>query len=392
MVSKYKRSGWFNESHRHSLARQGIKTSQKINYSTHRQRRDALIGGVGGLLVAGPIGAVAGAGAGYVVGSEKKKVHYSAEDTLKHEWLTDKRAVEAYEKNNTVIRIYQDDNPESPDDWKDDNLFLVHYHRDFEIDRDSIITKDDTRKWYQGEKIPQEKDYYIFPVEAYIHGGVSLAFSQQGNFPDRQWDVSHVGLILASKKEFKSKEKAKESAKGLLETWNQSLSGDVYGFDVSDPKTGESIESVWGFYGIDEVKKEAEDVAKNYDPKKIPIKPGQRKLVDYSTHRQRKDAVIGGVAGLLVAGPIGAVAGAGIGYGVGSKKKKKVNYMMGASYSTKKDLKESVGKPLRFVETSLFGQEYKDDGTFTVVGPDAYNDRKWYATVTMKNGLIEKVK
>jgi hypothetical protein len=71
-------TGWFNESHRHSLARQGIKTSQKINYSTHRQRRDALIGGVGGLLVAGPIGAVAGAGAGYVVGSKKeKKVNYA---------------------------------------------------------------------------------------------------------------------------------------------------------------------------------------------------------------------------------------------------------------------------------------------------------------------------
>jgi len=66
--------------------------------------------------------------------------------------------------------------------------------------------------------------------------------------------------------------------------------------------------------------------------------------------------------------------------------------MMGASYPTKKVLKESIGKPLRYVETSMFGEEYKPNGTFCVVGPDPYRNRKWYAEVTMENGLIKKVK
>ena len=65
--------------------------------------------------------------------------------------------------------------------------------------------------------------------------------------------------------------------------------------------------------------------------------------------------------------------------------------MMAATYKTKKELKESVGKPLEYVETSFFGPEYKADGTFCVVGPAPYN-RKWYAEVTMKDGLIAKVK
>ena len=65
--------------------------------------------------------------------------------------------------------------------------------------------------------------------------------------------------------------------------------------------------------------------------------------------------------------------------------------MMGATYATKKELKAAVGQPLRYVETSMFGQEYKADGSFTVVGPDAYRNRKWYATVTMRAGLIERV-
>lgn len=65
--------------------------------------------------------------------------------------------------------------------------------------------------------------------------------------------------------------------------------------------------------------------------------------------------------------------------------------MMGASYSTKKELKANIGKPLRYVETSMFGQEYKESGSFCVVGPCPYTSRKWYAQVTMENGLIKKV-
>ena len=64
--------------------------------------------------------------------------------------------------------------------------------------------------------------------------------------------------------------------------------------------------------------------------------------------------------------------------------------MMGASYKTKKELKLAVGQPLRYIETSFFGEEFKADGTFCVVGPSP-TVRKWYASVTMQGGLIAKV-
>ncbi len=64
--------------------------------------------------------------------------------------------------------------------------------------------------------------------------------------------------------------------------------------------------------------------------------------------------------------------------------------MIGVLYKFKKDLKKSVGKPLKYVETSIFAPEYNEDGTFAVVGPSPYV-RKWYAQVTMKDGLIQKV-
>lgn len=63
---------------------------------------------------------------------------------------------------------------------------------------------------------------------------------------------------------------------------------------------------------------------------------------------------------------------------------------MGATYKTKKALKASVGKPLRYIETSVFGPEFMRDGSFCVVGPSPL-ERKWYAVVTMEDGLIKVV-
>jgi len=65
--------------------------------------------------------------------------------------------------------------------------------------------------------------------------------------------------------------------------------------------------------------------------------------------------------------------------------------MMGALYPTKKALKENIGKPLRYTETSMFGEEYRANGTFCVVGPSP-TIRKWYAEVSMHDGLIARVK
>lgn len=68
-----------------------------------------------------------------------------------------------------------------------------------------------------------------------------------------------------------------------------------------------------------------------------------------------------------------------------------------STIKTKKSLKALKGtafKPWNFVETSLFGTEMPDEdgsGRFTVVGPDAFRSRKWFAEVVVKDGVITKV-
>jgi hypothetical protein len=62
-------------------------------------------------------------------------------------------------------------------------------------------------------------------------------------------------------------------------------------------------------------------------------------------------------------------------------------------YPSKKVLKEQVGKPLKYQETSLFGPEYKSDGMITVCNRPHITGmgREFFAQVYMEAGLIKKV-
>ena len=67
--------------------------------------------------------------------------------------------------------------------------------------------------------------------------------------------------------------------------------------------------------------------------------------------------------------------------------------MMGiGGFKTKKALKGHVGQDVEghLIETSMFGAEYKGNGTYAVVGPDPYV-RKWFAQITIEDGKLTKV-
>ena len=108
-----------------------------------------------------------------------------------------------------TIRIEQDENENSPEEWGNNDLFLVANHKDFFVKSpvDGINLETPIAE--------MEKEWWIMGLEAYIHSGVVLALSREGNFPDRQWDVSQLGAVFASKKEWKTKQEARKAALGL---------------------------------------------------------------------------------------------------------------------------------------------------------------------------------
>jgi hypothetical protein len=81
--------------------------------------------------------------------------------------------------------------------------------------------------------------------------------------------------------------------------------------------------------------------------------------------------------------------------------------MMIFNYASKKQMKEHIGEPLDYTETSMFGNEYLADGSFigcnrpyspeypkhaVRTGGAGKRGREFFATVTMKDGLIASVK
>lgn len=72
----------------------------------------------------------------------------------------------------------------------------------------------------------------------------------------------------------------------------------------------------------------------------------------------------------------------------------KEHKMIVFNYPSKKELKENIGKPLRYIETSMFGPEYRDNGTLTGANRPHITGkgREFFATVKLENGLIVSVK
>lgn len=179
-----------------------------------------------------------------------------------------------------TIKIVYDECYNSPEEWGDENLFLVGYHRDFFVDR-SHKTKENKKEGGISEGLAQSifnngkyedgsindeakdylKKYHIFPLSAYIHSGVRLYL---GTHKICQWDSCQVGLVFASKSEWKTKAKALKCVEGLIEIWNQYLSGQVYGFQVEDAD-GEQIDSCYGFYGDEGVEQAIADAKGTID-------------------------------------------------------------------------------------------------------------------------------
>jgi len=62
-------------------------------------------------------------------------------------------------------------------------------------------------------------------------------------------------------------------------------------------------------------------------------------------------------------------------------------------YESKKQLKENIGKRLKYIETSMFGNEYRPDGMLTGANRPHITGigREFFANVTMKDGIITKV-
>jgi hypothetical protein len=183
-----------------------------------------------------------------------------------------------------LIEIFPDNDPDNPREW--DNLgTMICFHGRYDLGEKHGYDHNDYSGWEELEKTIVEDNNVgvILPLYLYDHSGLSISTTPFSCV----WDSGKIGFICVSKikilEEFggkiitkKLKEKVEGILKGEVETYNQYLQGDIYGYKISKVTTCDQghehkrvLDSVLGFYGQDECMEEAERIVQCYMEKEM---------------------------------------------------------------------------------------------------------------------------
>lgn len=190
-------------------------------------------------------------------------------------------------KNDHVLNIYQDEDPESPREW--DNLgIMICCHSRYNLGDKQVSDKhaalmdmadsldinlilQDLEMYDEiygdaetlEEWLNLKNDWVCLPLYLYDHSGITMSTS---SFSCR-WDSGQVGYIYCPTstilKEYgnidpETLDKVTKCLEAEVKTYDQYLTGDVYGFKLMKitkcdygHEHEEEIDSCWGFYGSD---------------------------------------------------------------------------------------------------------------------------------------------
>jgi hypothetical protein len=164
-----------------------------------------------------------------------------------------------------TLKIFPDPDPMDPRSEWDNFGHMVCWHGRYRLGDKNDVDISDCSGWDEIEEhLRQVHNAYIV-LNLYLmdHSGITM---RTGSFHD-PWDSGQVGFIYATRadicKEFSVKrvtkavkEKAYKILEQEVETYDEFLTGRVYGYVLED-KNGEEIDSCWGYYGgADYIKQE----------------------------------------------------------------------------------------------------------------------------------------
>jgi hypothetical protein len=174
--------------------------------------------------------------------------------------------VKEVQKGNYKVRVIRDENPENPRTAWDNLGTMVCFHNRYDLgDKNHGYKSRDFNGWGELEKqiIKDHDPCVILPLYLYDHSGITMNTT---GFSCR-WDSGQVGFIFISKKKVREeynlkritkewREKVQNYMVGEVETYDEYLTGQVYGYEVIQVETcslgcehEEHIDSCWGYYG-----------------------------------------------------------------------------------------------------------------------------------------------
>jgi len=148
-----------------------------------------------------------------------------------------------------TVKVIQDENPLDPRVDFDNVAHMICFHRRYDLgDKHNFNT------WRDEELLSllKRKDVYWLPLYLYDHSGITMS---TGSF-SCPWDSGQVGYIYMERSEYlknwnkkkADKKKIYEILKAEVETYDNYLTGEVYGYIVED-ENGDNVDSCWSYFG-----------------------------------------------------------------------------------------------------------------------------------------------
>lgn len=165
-----------------------------------------------------------------------------------------------FEHNGHTVKILTDYDPINPREDYDNLGTMVCFHRRYNLGDKHEFSVEEAKKF------AARKDVIALPVFLYDHSGITInttGFSCP-------WDSGQIGFIYITKEKAraeygwkliteKRRQKLFQYLRNEVETYDQYLTGDIYGFRILD-EAGEEIEEIWGYFGMDSACDEAKSI------------------------------------------------------------------------------------------------------------------------------------
>ena len=169
-------------------------------------------------------------------------------------------------KDGNVLEIYQMTNPQNPrnTDFDEGNIgTIAAFHKSYSLaDANVPFKSDDFESWDEMESHITHtlRAIVSLPLYMYDHSGITIAttpFScawdsgQIGYIYTTAKRLSELGVNIKDDEDFETyKNRIKKSLEAEVKTFDQYVTGDVYGFEIKDAE-GEYVNGCSGFYGDD---------------------------------------------------------------------------------------------------------------------------------------------
>jgi hypothetical protein len=165
-----------------------------------------------------------------------------------------------------ILRIFSDQNPTDPRSWDNLAKFICFHNRYNLGDKHEYNAKDYSGWAEMKEAIMKKEDVAIIrPLYLYDHSGITIKTTPFGD----NWDSGQIGFVIVTREAIRENfgvkrvtkaliERAEKIVDGEVETYDQFLTGDVYGFEVvkvtkcnEEHEHEEDLDSCHGFFGTD---------------------------------------------------------------------------------------------------------------------------------------------